>query len=71
MPKFEANWSKNDQVIEWAPFLGGARRKWRHGAIYGAIALRRRYFIIPHPTIYLIPEFEESRKITALLNGEA
>ena len=34
-----------------------ACRKWRNGARYGAIALRQRYYI-PHPTIYLLLEFE-------------
>ena len=28
------------------------------GGKFGAIALRRRYYIIPHPKIYLLPEFE-------------
>ena len=58
MPKFEANWPKNDRVIEWAPFLEGARQKWRRGATQGAVALQCRHYIIPHPTIYLLPEFE-------------
>jgi len=49
---------KNDKVIEWAPFLGWRHRKWRRGAAYGAVALRLRCYIIPHPTIYLSPEFE-------------
>ena len=31
LPKFEANWPKNDKVIEWAPFWGWRRRKWQHG----------------------------------------
>ena len=26
LPKFKANWLKNDRVIEWVPFLG-----WRAG----------------------------------------
>ena len=30
-------------------------------AMYGAIALRRCYYIMPHPTIYLLTEFEVNR----------
>ena len=55
------SWSKsaeNDRVIEWAPFWRWRRRKWRRSATYGALALRQRYYIIPHPTIYLVLEFE-------------
>merc|ERR1711873_306505 len=59
--EFEANRLKNDRVIEWAPFSGWRRRKWRRGATYGAVALRRRCFIIPHPTIYLVLEFAANR----------
>ena len=29
--------------------------------MYGAVALRRRCYIIPHPTIYLVLEFEANR----------
>ena len=36
-------------------------RKWRCDATYGAVALRRRCYIIPHPTIYLVLEFEVNR----------
>ena len=32
-----------------------------NGAAYGAVALRRRCYIIPHPTIYLVLEFEANR----------
>ena len=60
-PEFEANWPKNDRVIERAPFRGWSRLKWRRGATYGAVALRRRCYIIPHPTIWLVLEFEENR----------
>ena len=48
-------------VIEWAPFWRWRRRKWRRGSTYGAVALRRRCYIIPHPTIYLVLEFEANR----------
>ena len=61
LPEFEANWLKNDRVTEWAPFRRWRRRKWRPGATYGAKALRRRCYIIPHPTIYLLPKFEANR----------
>ena len=58
VPEFEANWLKNDRVIEWAPFGGWRRRKWRRGAMHGGVTLWRRCYIIPHPTIYLLPDFE-------------
>ena len=61
LPEFEANWLKNDRVTEWVPFQRWRRRKWRPGAMYGAKALRRRCYIIPHPTIYLVLEFEANR----------
>ena len=31
------------------------------GAAYGAVVLRWRCYIISHPTIYLLPEFEANR----------
>merc|ERR1711873_161976 len=34
LPKFEANWLKNDKVIGWAPFLWWRHRKRRRGAAY-------------------------------------
>ena len=32
-----------------------------NGAAYSAVALRQHCFIIPHPTIYLVLEFEANR----------
>ena len=58
-PEFEANRLKNDRVIEPAPFVGGAAGN--GAAAYSAVALRRRCFIIPYPTIYLVLDFEANR----------
>ena len=45
-------------------------RKWRRGTTYSALALWRHHYIIPHPMIYLLLEFEANRlKMTELLNG--
>ena len=58
LPEFEANWPKNDRVIEWAPFWGWRRRKWQRGATYGGVEMRRCCYLIPHPTNYLLSKFE-------------
>ena len=42
-------------------FEGGAAGKGCRAATYGAAALQRRCYIIPHPTIYLVLEFEANR----------
>ena len=39
----------------------GAVLRGRRAAMYGAAAFRRRCFIIPHLTIYLVLEFEANR----------
>ena len=52
-----------------APLSEWRRRKWRCGAAYGGVALQWRCYIIPHPTIYLPPEFEANRLKNELLNG--
>ena len=69
LPKFEAKWPKTDGVIEWAPFLRWRRRKGCPAATYGAEALGPHSYIIPHPTIYLVLEFEANGLKNELLNG--
>ena len=65
-------WSK--LAKKWQSYWMGAiwgwrRRKWRRSAAYGAVALRRRCYTIPHPTIYLLPEFAANWPKKELLKG--
>ena len=43
------------ELLNGRHFEGGAAG---NGAAYGAVTFRLRRYIIPHPTIYLLPEFE-------------
>ena len=46
------------ELLNGRHFEGGAAG---YGAAYGAVALRQRCYIIPHPTIYLVLDFEANR----------